>query len=138
MGLNIGTGRDPVIGIVGHGFVGKAIARVFMEHGHVQIYDVLPGKSPSTFEQAVCSDIVFICVPTPMTDPENGNFAPDMSYVHGVFKQIKDTVRFHHHPVYVIKSTVCVGETEKIATEYEIDNVVHSPEFLTARGTPGC
>ena len=68
-------------------------------------------------------DFVFVCVPTPMY--EDGS--QDLSYVERAFKKAKD------RPVYILKSTVLPGTTEKLSKQYPNFKIIFSPEFLTER-----
>ena len=56
------------IGIVGNGFVGSAIMHGFILHvDDIMIYDKNPKRSTHSMKELVNqSDIIFICVPTPM------------------------------------------------------------------------
>ena len=55
------------IGIIGNGFVGSAVAQGFSLWANVRVYDVEPHRSTHSLDEvARLSDIVFVCVPTPM------------------------------------------------------------------------
>lgn len=118
------------IGIVGAGMVGHAMARTFMEHGDVRVYDVVPEKRTHTFEEAVTSDFVFFCLPTPMMDPDNEDYRCDLRVVDSV---LSDARKLHRErSIYVLRSTVPPGTTNRLALELNLP-LVYSPEFLTAR-----
>ena len=68
------------------------------------------------------SDFVFICA-TPMF----ADGSQDLSYVEDTFKKATN------HPIYVIKSTILPGTTEKLCKKYPNLRIVFSPEFLTER-----
>lgn len=105
------------IGVIGAGTVGRAIARCYMEWGEVLIHDALLERSMYAFNEVTCSarcDVVFVCVPE--------------AEVEGVIKRASN--RSAH---LVIKSTVPIGTTRRLAKEYKMANLVHSPEFLTER-----
>lgn len=121
------------LGIIGNGFVGRAIARGFMEHcGEVRVHDVLPERSTHTLAEACDCDWTFVCVPTPADD-----------FGKCVVKHVLDVVKgaWEHrkinggHTRLVIKSTVPVGWTRKLDEGYggEYLSLLHSPEFLTQR-----
>ena len=59
--------NNNTIGIIGGGFVGSATAWAVRPTHEVKVYDKAPKASTHTFEEAIDSDFVFICVPTPMT-----------------------------------------------------------------------
>lgn len=114
------------IGIVGNGFVGNAIYQNFKDKVECKVYDVRDHRCYNTIEDTVNSNIVFVCLPTPMMD--NGEC--DLSYVMEFFKNVKTS---SSHTVFVIKSTVPIGTTDKIVDEMRSDlRVIHNPEFLTA------
>ena len=54
------------IGIIGQGFVGNAIYQQFKTFFKVFTYDLDVKKCNSTKEQVMSSEIVFVCLPTPM------------------------------------------------------------------------
>lgn len=118
------------IGIIGNGFVGSAIVHGFILHSDdILIYDNDPRKSTHSFEEVVDkSDIIFVCVPTPMF--ESGEC--DTSIIE---KTIKDMTinKSISQKVIVIKSTVVPGTVEKLAQRYPDLNFVFNPEFLTER-----
>ena len=118
------------IGIIGNGFVGSAILHGFMLHvDDVLIYDKNPKRSTHTLDQLVeMSNIIFVCVPTPMF--ESGEC--DLSIVNNV---VSDLSKYQNieSKVVVIKSTIVPGTTEKLAKKYPRMNFVFNPEFLTER-----
>jgi nucleotide sugar dehydrogenase len=118
------------IGIIGNGFVGSAIMHGFVLHvDDIMIYDKDPKRSTHSFEDVVnLSDVIFICVPTPMF--ESGEC--DLSIVNSVAEDLSkyDCIQ---EKVVVIKSTVVPGTTEKLAEKYREMNFVFNPEFLTER-----
>ena len=115
--------RKPTIGIIGNGFVGEAQAFAFSPVSNIKIYDVDPVKSTHTLNETHDSDFVFVCVPTPMYPDGNQN----LEFVDEVFKHAKEK------PIYILKSTVLPGTTEKLNQNYSQLKIVFSPEFLTER-----
>lgn len=122
------------VGIVGNGFVGNAIYQNVRDKVETKVYDVDPLRSLNTWEETTKQSIVFVCLPTPM----KMDGTCDLSYLDEFFAKLdpyqslesldSDT---YDDPLYVIKSTVPVGTTEKYA---ELGHTVcHNPEFLTAR-----
>jgi UDPglucose 6-dehydrogenase len=112
------------IGIIGNGFVGNAIYQNFKDKVLTKVYDVRPEKCLNTRTEVLDCDIVFVCLPTPMK--ENGEC--DLSYVNEFFSTV-DAARGN---LFVIKSTVPIGTTERICNERKQLKIVHNPEFLTA------
>lgn len=118
------------IGIVGFGFVGKAIHHGFAQTADFRIYDIDPLESVNTFEETLTeSDFIFVCLPTP-TDFETGE--QDKSIIDEVVSRcipfLENTKR-----ILIIKSTVVPGTTQSYIDQYPNTRIVFNPEFLTER-----
>ncbi len=111
------------VGVIGNGFVGEAISFAFSTVSEMYVYDTNPTRSLNDIMSVHNCDFVFICVPTPMY--EDGS--QDLSYVESAFENANDK------PVYIIKSTVLPGTTEKLSKQYPNFKIIFSPEFLTER-----
>lgn len=111
------------VGVIGNGFVGESQAFAFSPTTDLRIYDIDPLKSSHTKEEIDECDFIFVCVPTPMR--KDGS--QDLSYVEKVFNEAVKG------PVYIIKSTVLPGTTEKLSKQYSHLDIVFCPEFLTER-----
>lgn len=111
------------IGIIGNGFVGNAIYQNFKDKEITKVYDVRIQKCIDELDDVLKSDIIFVCLPTPMKD--NGEC--DLSYVRQFFDKV-ETVK----GLFVIKSTVPIGTTDDICAKRPDLRIVHNPEFLTA------
>ena len=116
------------LGVIGNGFVGGAIARGFGLHADVKIYDKNPKRSIHTMEEVCHSDFVFLCLPSPMMKADGG--PTDLSIIESVCGQLSDEQA--KNPIYILKSTVPIGTTEKLRIKYGL-KIIHNPEFLTAR-----
>jgi len=111
------------IGIIGNGFVGNAIYQGMKEHFDILVYDKDPRKKINTFARVSEVEIIFICVPTPMT--EEGAF--DLSIV-------KETVNMlPSNKTLIIKSTITPRAAEMLIEKFPNQNFVFNPEFLTER-----
>ncbi len=115
--------KKPTIGIIGNGFVGEAQAFAFSPVSNIKVYDVDPLKSTHTLNETHDSDFVFVCVPTPMYSDGNQN----LEFIEEVFKHANE------RPIYILKSTVLPGTTDKLIKKHSQFKIVFSPEFLTER-----
>lgn len=104
------------VGIVGVGYVGSGMKRLFSSAHEVVTYDPrLTGSHQSDIQGA---EITFICVPTPM--------APDGA---ADFSLVEASVKWITSPVIVIKSTVPPGTTDMLGEHYQ-KNLHFSPEYM--------
>ena len=118
------------IGIIGNGFVGSAIAAGFGLHSKIKVYDKQSNKSIDTFQEVLNCDFVFVCLPSPMDSNNDGKL--DLSIIDSVFKQISNQNRRSDN-IFIIKSTVTPGTTDKYIQQYPNLNIIFNPEFLTER-----
>lgn len=114
------------IGIVGGGVVGRATARSFVEFHEVRVYDQLKERSTHTLGEVLECDLIFVCLPSPQ---KPNSLACDVSLIECFFSSYPEYADRN----FVLKSTVPIGTTRRLAETYTIPNLVHSPEFLTAR-----
>ena len=134
------------VGIIGAGYVGKAIGTYLREKEHDVIFydnnpkvvDELQKKgllASGTIEDSAKMRYIFISVPTP-TD-EKGNQVLDyiISAITNLATTLKETSEEH---IIIIKSTILPGTTEKLILPIiykhitpEKVGVLYSPEFLT-------
>ncbi len=123
--------KNKKIGIVGQGYVGTAVKEVFSKHYDVETYDLDKDKCSVDYLEDIVelSDIIFICVPTPMK--KDGSC--DTSIVEAVVKDINDMVvsRNVSDRIVAIKSTIPPGTTNKLNKECKNISVIFNPEFLT-------
>jgi UDPglucose 6-dehydrogenase len=141
------------IAVAGIGYVGIANAVLLAQHNQVVALDVdadrvnqlNAGSSPvidpdieyylkhkplnltattDTSKAYLSSEIVIIATPTNY-DPETNYF--DTSTVEEV---IQDSLKTNPDALIVIKSTVPVGFTRNMRSEFGVDNIIFSPEFL--------
>lgn len=132
------------IGIIGQGFVGSAIREGLKNFYSVRGYDLNPEKCfnlkwmNKLDEVANHSDIVFVCVPTPMRKDGSCDTRILESAIKDLDKACVKIGRIATRPIVVIKSTIPPGTTERIGKQYigreneEPDmHICFSPEFLT-------
>ena len=112
------------IGIIGNGFVGKATC-ILKNHRHdVIIYDINPklcNPIATTFEDIINTDLIMICVPTPM----NKDGSCHLEILKSVVNDIKSKVSLDEK-VVIIRSTGPVGTSKEL-------NCYFMPEFLTEK-----
>lgn len=118
------------LGVVGNGVVGHATARAFMESCEVRVYDVVKERSTHNLLEVLDCDLVMICLPTPQKE---GSFECDTSAIDGFFAKIAELSPQARKANFVLRSTVPIGTTRRLANHYDLPNLCHSPEFLTAR-----
>jgi UDPglucose 6-dehydrogenase len=111
------------VGIIGNGFVGESQAFAFSPIAEIRIFDVNPLKSTHTMSEVCECDFVFVCVPTPM----RADGSQDISFIRNVFETVTAG------SIFIIKSTILPGTTQKLQHEFPELSIIFSPEFLTER-----
>ncbi len=131
------------IGIVGQGFVGSAIREGLKNYYAVKGYDLDPKKCygiTSSHDEGLkeivwYSDIVFVCVPTPMRKDGSCDTRILESAIDDLVTEFNEQLLPESDPtmpIIVIKSTVPPGTTQRIADKYDGNlRLCFSPEFLT-------
>jgi len=118
--------RD-VVGIVGLGFVGSAMMESFRKKG-VIVFDYDKYK-PCEYEmnELLEANMIFLCLPTTF-DSKLKQY--DKSAIISTLEILSDK----NYPNAVIcKSTVEPGTCQILSEKFPKLNIVHNPEFLTAR-----
>jgi len=115
------------IGVVGCGFVGTAVYEGLKNHHNLNNYDKAVDKDctcGSMQELADCSDIIFVCVPTPMKK--------DGSCYTGIVENVvKELDECTEGKILVLKSTLIPGTARTLNQIYKNNTIIFSPEFLT-------
>lgn len=107
------------IGIVGHGYVGQGMERLFSSAFDISIYEPNLLHPPTQTRKAVMGvDLAVICVPTPMREDGSADILA-----------VEESVAFLDAPLILIKSTVPPGTTDHLANKY-MKAVHFSPEFM--------
>lgn len=112
------------LGIIGCGYVGKAVRNAFAPYHEMRCYDVVPERSTHSIDEVRECDVIFVCVPTPS--------APDGSCNITAVQDALRSVAGVKCPV-LLKSTVPPGTCDELARKYDIECLLHNPEFLSAR-----
>jgi len=119
------------VGIIGQGFVGSAIREGLKSHYQILTYDIDTSKCNSNLlDVTKKSEIIFVCVPTPMRKDGSCDTRILESAIDDVYKVFKK-FKIEKAPVLVIKSTIPPGTTQRIDKKYKDMIVLFSPEFLT-------
>ena len=108
------------IGIIGYGFVGKAIEAGLKDDVEIIKIDPKLDTKINDLKNSVI-DVLFICVPTPM----HKDASQDLSILRKVISDVKE---LNSPALIVLKSTVLpnhIQEIEKLIPEF-----VYNPEFL--------
>ena len=141
------------IAVAGTGYVGLSLATLLSQNNEVVALDVIPEKvekinkriSPiqdkeieeffaqknlnlkATLDyKEAFKDAKFIIISTPTNYDSEKNYF-DTSSVEDIIKKVKS---MEIETTMIVKSTIPVGFINRIKKEYEIDNIIFSPEFL--------
>ena len=114
------------LGIIGQGFVGTAVFEGLKEHFKIETFDIEKDSTCKSVEElAGKTDIIFLCLPTPMEK--------DGSCHLGIIEPVLESLDNleNNGKIIVVKSTVPPGTTEKWNEKYSCIHTVFNPEFLT-------
>ena len=113
------------IGIVGQGFVGTAVHEGLKQYFQIETYDIAKTSTcESLADLSEKSDVVFVCLPTPMK--KDGSCHIDI-----VESTLLGLDVINECKTVVVKSTIPPGTTEKWNSSFANIQVVFNPEFLT-------
>jgi UDPglucose 6-dehydrogenase len=117
--------RTQKIGIVGQGFVGTAVREGLKNYFDIETFDIAKDSTVESLE-ALCafSDIVFVCLPTPMEKDGKCH----LGIVETVLSDINE---INLTSTIVVKSTIPPGTTSRWNEKYKNIDIVFNPEFLT-------
>lgn len=124
---------EMTVGVVGHGYVGKAITSYFDGDCNICVYDKY--KYDDTLEDLLKrSQLVFVCVPTPMNTDGSCHTGIVESVLDDIVTTASAIEKDFDSFIVVLKSTVNPGFTEKMKDKKGL-RLVFSPEFLTERNS---
>jgi len=120
------------IGVIGVGVVGGATKEVLSKSHEIFPYDKY--KKPYNYKKNIedlteNSEVVFICVPTPMKPSGEIDYSPIYNSLSQLEEESKKKKRKLEDMLVVIRSTAVSGTTDKFAKEYPF-RFVFNPEFL--------
>ena len=114
------------IGIIGQGFVGTAVNEGLKSFHHIETYDInKPSTCTSLEDISNKSDVLFVCLPTPM------NKKTGQCYTNIVEEVLGELNNINICSIIVVKSTIPPGTTEKWNLTFKNIQIVFNPEFLT-------
>ena len=114
------------VGIIGNGFVGNALYNHIKHFNKVFVYDADRNKCYNTLEETLKSELIFVCLPTPMKDANGADCNTE------IIEKFFISIPLECNSLFVIKSTVPIGTTKVIKNLRKDLKIVHNPEFLTA------
>jgi len=124
--IDQGTPNVDLIGVIGVGVVGAAIASALrMVYDNILLHDINNDlKHSATYDELVKCTGIFVCVPS----PSNIDGSCDSSILESVLEQLHSR---NYKGVIISKVTATPSIYRRLCSKY--DNLVYSPEFLTER-----
>ena len=117
----------PKIGIIGFGFLGRALAHGFVLHADIKIWDKYDDRFDTLEETVNESDYIFVGVPTPMSD----DGSQDLTNIYDAVQNIDRVAE--KSKLIILRSTIVPGTTRGVQLKYSNHRFVFFPEFLTER-----
>ena len=112
------------LGIIGQGFVGTAVNEGLAKHYDIETYDIAKDSTCKSLKELdTKSDIIFVCLPTPMKK--------DGTCYLGIIQPVLEDLNKFGKKTIVVKSTIPPGTTDRWNKEYTNIDIVFNPEFLT-------
>jgi nucleotide sugar dehydrogenase len=112
--------------IIGLGMVGGAIAKSFQKK-NIIFYKYDKYKKIGNIENCLKSQFIFLCLPTPYSEEINEY---DKTEIYNIIEYFSKN---NYRGLLILKSTVEPFTTSNIVKKYKNINLIHNPEFLTAR-----
>ena len=120
------------LGIIGQGFVGTAVNEGLAKHYDIETYDIAKDSTCESLKELDAkSDIIFVCLPTPMK--KDG--ACHLGIIEPVLEELNQLQIFdgmgYAVKTIVVKSTIPPGTTKQWNEKFKCIDIVFNPEFLT-------
>lgn len=112
------------IGLIGNGFVGNAIYKTMGSFYDFSVYDIESDRRYNSFKEVDNTEIIFICVPTPM-NREDGKF--DLSILADSIENLSP------NKTLIIKSTITPAAASELISAHTQHHFVFNPEFLSEK-----
>ena len=112
-----------MISIIGNGFVGNAILKGMNNHFSFKVFDIDEKKTLNSFHDCMQSDIIFLCLPTPIFDDGTFDLNPLMKCIE----------KIPCGKILIIKSTITPLAAKTLMQNFPKQDFVFNPEFLTER-----
>jgi UDPglucose 6-dehydrogenase len=121
------------IGIIGQGFVGTAIKEGLISSFKIETFDLNKKSTCTSLEElSKKSDIIFICLPTPMELDGSCHLGIVENTLLSLDLFEGDTYKKTYKPkTIIVKSTIPPGTTEKWNKRFNHLQIAFNPEFLT-------
>ena len=116
------------LGIIGLGFVGGSMLKSFLNKNlNVLGYDKYKNEGVNNINMLLDCDIIFLALPTKFNE---STLTYDISEIENTLNFL---VKNNCNSLIVIKSTLVPGTCENISSVYNQLNIIHNPEFLSAK-----
>ena len=118
------------IGIFGVGMVGGAFKRYFENKPNYEVH-FFDKKGLGSMDDLSNADYIYICLPTPYVEGSGCDVGIIESAIKELTEHTRDAEGDMISKVFIIKSTVEPGTTQKLQDKYPEHKFLFSPEFLT-------
>ena len=116
------------LGIIGLGFVGGSMLKSFLNKNlNVLGYDKYKNEGINNINMLLDCDIIFLALPTKFNE---STLTYDISEIENTLNIL---VKNNCNSLIVIKSTLVPGTCENISSVYSQLDIIHNPEFLSAK-----
>jgi UDPglucose 6-dehydrogenase len=128
--------KNATVGIIGQGFVGSAMKAYFDTHEMTVVaHDKFKSETAPLIDVVTKSDVIFVCVPTPMRQTGECYTGIVESVLDDIERVAKEVSRPFNSFVVCIKSTLPPGFTDNQRLRRKELRLVFSPEFLTEKNS---